>query len=105
MENWESSNSRTGRRRAFNSERDAKRRLEGIQKSFLTMEARLDVALRSAQRAPIGIREEYRVTWALFLALEEPSSCSISQHYPFWPLDTYDVVTLCARMLIGGWLH
>ena len=67
--------------------------LEPLRNGFLAMKRQIHETLLEATHEISGVREEYRITYNLFLSLEIPDILPETQgQFPYWVLDTRDVV-------------
>jgi hypothetical protein len=67
------------------------KRLEALQRAFVASKGRADDALDSAYDSSFGIREEYRMSWSLFLAVEPAQSAPAGSHRHYWAVKSSDV--------------
>ncbi|KFY66151.1 hypothetical protein V497_01104 [Pseudogymnoascus sp. VKM F-4516 (FW-969)] len=67
------------------------KQLRRIRKVFEAMKYRIRRALDSALRTSFSAREEYRISWELFLEVDPSAEVPSGSHRPFWILPTSHV--------------
>jgi hypothetical protein len=67
------------------------KQLRRIRKVFEAMKYRIRRALDSALRTSFSAREEYRISWELFLEVDPSTEVPSVSHRPFWILPTSHV--------------
>ena len=65
--------------------------LQRVRKVFQALKFRGDRALTSSLETSFGGREEYRISWALFMDVNPSTAVACGSHRPFWVLPTADV--------------
>ena len=65
--------------------------LRRLRKAFEAMKYRIRHALDSALRTSFGAREEYRISWELFLDVNPSTAIPSGSHRPFWIFPTSHV--------------
>ena len=67
------------------------KQLHRIRKAFEAMKHRIRHALESSNMTSFGAREEYRISWKLFMDVEPLGGSPHGLHRPFWAVPTVQV--------------
>ncbi|KAH7111530.1 hypothetical protein EDB81DRAFT_829133 [Dactylonectria macrodidyma] len=65
--------------------------LKRLRKAFESMKARIRHALDASTQTSFGVREEYRISWKLFMAINPSTAQPSGNHRPYWVLPTAHV--------------
>lgn len=82
---------RQGRNAGAATTARSKPQIKRLRKAFEAMKHRISHALSSSTGTSFGAREEYRISWELFIKLDPSSAQQCGNHQPFWTLSTADV--------------
>ncbi|KJK73559.1 hypothetical protein H634G_11195 [Metarhizium anisopliae BRIP 53293] len=66
-------------------------KLKRLRKVFDAMKSRINYALKSSIRTAFGVREEYRISWRLFMAANPAATQPHGGHQPFFTMSTAEV--------------
>jgi hypothetical protein len=65
--------------------------LKRLRKAYEAMKTRIRHALDASIQTSFGVREEYRTSWQLFMAVDPSTAQPIGAHRPYWVLPTVHV--------------
>lgn len=65
--------------------------IKRLRKAFEAMKCRIHHALSSSIETSFGVREEYRISWELFMHVNPSTGQPSGSHRPFWELSTASV--------------
>ncbi|KAK8917674.1 hypothetical protein VCV18_008994 [Metarhizium anisopliae] len=82
---------RQNRNAGLASSLQSRPQIKRLRKAFEAMKNRICHALKSSSKTSFGVREEYRISWALFVELDPPTLQPGGSHQPFWTLSTAHV--------------